>query len=68
MRTTVATKEGIPIVCRKHQNEIMRQTEKGFIFCRKCKRNRIARDRNSILRDMCGTSARAAKLDMGLSF
>ena len=30
------------------------------------KRNADARARNQILRDLCGTSARAAKEDMGL--
>lgn len=30
------------------------------------KTNRINRERNEVLKDICGTSARAAKLDMGL--
>lgn len=30
------------------------------------KRNAYKREENQILRDMCGTSARSARLDMGL--
>lgn len=66
MNDSIETKDGLPIVCKKHTTEIMRQKASGFIYCRSCMRNRIARDRNAILRDLCGTSARAAKKDMGL--
>ena len=42
--------------------------ERGY--CKKClqrnQRNAAARARNQILRDICGTSARAAREDMGL--
>jgi len=58
--------KGKPVVCPKHENEILRQTNKYNRFCPRCKRNSIARARNQILRDVCGTSARAAKIDMGL--
>lgn len=33
---------------------------------KRLKSNRYAREKNEMLRDLCGTSARAAKLDMGL--
>lgn len=33
---------------------------------RKIRRNKQRRAKNRILRDLCGTSARAARLDMGL--
>ena len=66
MNTKPAVREGLPVVCPKHKLYQMRETEKGFIFCAHCRRNRIARDRNSILREVCGTSARAAREDMGL--
>jgi len=58
--------EGIPVVCKKHNGQVMKLSVNKMPFCPICKRNRIARDRNSILRELCGTSARAAKLDMGL--
>ena len=32
----------------------------------KITRNRYARERNQILRDLCGTSARQARIDMGM--
>lgn len=34
--------------------------------CKFCKRNQYARERNAALRELCGTSARAAREDMGL--
>ena len=67
MKTIPAVKDCFPIHCRKHINEQMRQNPvTGHIFCRSCHKNRVARDKNSILRDLCGTSARAAREDMGL--
>ena len=66
MRNEYAVINGIPVVCRKHENETMRKTQLGFMFCPICKRNQVARVRNEILRDICGTSARQAKIDMGL--
>ena len=44
-------------------------------FCESCgkangariRRNQAARDRNAILREMCGTSAAAARRDMGMA-
>jgi hypothetical protein len=33
---------------------------------KKAQRNQVSRERNAILREVCGTSARAARLDMGL--
>jgi hypothetical protein len=62
----VITEDGIYVTCKKHFNQGMRKTQSGFIFCPICKRNQIARARNEILRDICGTSARAAKEDMGI--
>ena len=34
--------------------------------CPSCDRNREARLKNMVLRELCGTSAKAAKEDMGL--
>lgn len=66
MKHQFATLDEGAITCKKHQQETMRKTNSGFIFCPICKRNQIARARNEILRDICGTSARVARLDMGL--
>ena len=35
-------------------------------YCRKLKRNSYKREENQVLKDLCGTSARSARLDMGI--
>jgi hypothetical protein len=35
-------------------------------YYKKLKRNAYNREKNQILKDLCGTSARQAKIDMGL--
>mgnify|MGYP001359603492 CR=1 FL=1 len=35
-------------------------------LCKKLKRNEKKREENQILQDLCGTSARQARIDMGL--
>ena len=46
---------------------LVRQKEKALKeFMKREKRNRNRREQNAILRDLCGTSARAAREDMGL--
>lgn len=57
--------ETLPVTCNKHKNEVMRQGKNEVMFCPFCRKNQIAREQNQILRDICGTSARAAKADMG---
>lgn len=46
------------------------RTDPGCVVCRKRRqtkrRNRDARIRNQLLSELCGTSARAAREDMGL--
>ena len=38
----------------------------GWWFCPKCLRNKNKREQNAALRELCGTSARAAREDMGM--
>ena len=52
------------LVCRIHRTPISKSH--GRFFCLKCQRNADARAKNQILRDMCGTSAAAARRDMGI--
>ena len=67
MKTSIALdSNGIPVICQKHIHEKITRTERGILFCPSCNRNKRAREKNQILRELCGTSARAAKLDMGL--
>jgi len=37
-----------------------------YVYCPKCRRNKRRRMDNAALRELCGTSARAAREDMGL--
>ena len=37
-----------------------------YDYKKRQERNRIRRERNQMLRDLCGTSAKAAREDMGL--
>lgn len=67
MKHIYVTVDGIPVVCRKHENETMRVATSGYQYCPICKRNSVRRAQNQILRDITGTSARAAREDMGLS-
>jgi len=55
------------VTCKKHPQEIIKTDATGKLYCPKCRRNRDRRLQNAMLRDLCGTSARAARLDMGLS-
>jgi len=66
MKTKEALRNGFPVVCKIHVNDVMKEKENGFIFCRKCHINKVKRQRNEIFRELCGTSARAAREDMGL--
>jgi len=52
------------LVCKKHRAPISKRN--GKFFCVKCQRNAAARAKNQILRDICGTSAAAARRDMGI--
>ena len=52
------------LVCVQHKTPINKQN--GVFFCGKCRKNRRMRDQNATLRELCGTSARAAREDMGL--
>lgn len=49
------------LVCVIHKTPISKSH--GRFFCLKCQRNRDKRIKNQILRDMCGTSAAAARRD-----
>ena len=51
--------------CPKHKADLKRDGN-GILHCPKCRRNRLKRQENEILRMLCGTSARAARADMGL--
>jgi hypothetical protein len=58
------------IICKKPAVDDRRTC--GAAICqrkhlKRCKRNARRRAENAILRDLCGTSARAARIDMGLS-
>lgn len=53
--------------CQKHVGYFMRQDKKTLRqYCPQCEKNANKRAENQILRDLCGTSARAAREDMGL--
>ena len=54
-----------PQTCRKH-DVLMRHDRNGVYHCPTCRRNFNRRAVDSLLRDLCGTSARAARKDMGL--
>lgn len=47
--------------CCIHKTPISKKH--GRFFCLKCQRNADARAKNQILRDICGTSAAAARRD-----
>lgn len=53
--------------CTKHPNQRIRQDKRtGYLYCSRCRVNRNRRIQNAALHELCGTSARAARLDMGL--
>ena len=55
------------MTCSKHAAQPMKVYPISHkIYCPKCERNLQRRVENEILRDLCGTSARAAREDMGL--
>lgn len=58
------------IKCSKHPSAKMKSEyddRRGICFyCPVCRRNRERRLQNAALRELCGTSARAAREDMGL--
>lgn len=53
--------------CRKHKGQIVKldKTTKQ-IYCPKCRINARRRAENAILQELCGTSVKAARADMGL--
>ena len=55
-----------PITCTKHNTPIKQDKKTKHLYCPKCRRNRNARIKNILLRDICGISAAAARRDMGL--
>lgn len=65
-----------PMKCSKHPRENMRRESRpgalGSLspivryYCPACRRNRQRRAQNEALRTICGTSAAAARRDMGL--
>jgi len=56
------------LVCKKHVYNVRFVVDKKtqLYYCPKCRANQKARARNAVLRELCGTSAAAAKRDMGL--
>ena len=54
------------IKCKKHNIDVSIDKKTGKLYCKKCRKNRLAREKNQVLRLLTGTSARQARLDMGL--
>ncbi len=56
------------LVCKKHVYNVRFVIDKHtqLYYCPKCRKNQNARARNTVLRELTGTSAAAAKRDMGL--
>ncbi len=52
--------------CAKHPGIAIKKGRSGKYYCPKCRRNSAAREKNAVLRELCGTSAAAARRDMGL--
>ena len=50
---------------RKSKTEYTNEKDARQAYA-KALRNKNAREKNELLRDLCGTSARVARLDMGL--
>lgn len=63
--TNVVTKE-VRIVGRYGSTVRFKTREEALADYRRLERNAFNRERNQVLRDITGTSARAARLDMGL--
>lgn len=63
MLKTTEYENGV-LICTKHRTPISKRN--GKFFCVKCRRNLATRAKNQILRDICGTSAAAARRDMGI--
>ncbi len=54
------------MICKKHNLPLRICKKEQLFFCPKCRRNRKRREQNAMLRELCGTSAKAARADMGL--
>ena len=56
--------------CVKHPQQRLKEIHKAdghtYRYCPRCRRNARRRAENAALRELCGTSARAARIDMGL--
>ena len=52
--------------CKKHGDIVRTDRHSGSRHCPKCRKNLQARQKNAILRELCGTSAAAARRDMGM--
>lgn len=52
------------LICANHGTTISKRN--GKFYCAQCQRNKNARIKNQMLRNICGTSAAAAKRDMGI--
>ena len=62
------------ITCIKHPTQAIKRESHAVgltfvpvFYCPRCHVNRSRRSKNAVLRELCGTSARAAREDMGLS-
>jgi len=51
---------------KMRQNKIVNDKQEAIVLMRKWNLNASKRLQNNMLRDLCGTSARQARLDMGL--
>ena len=54
------------IKCRMHNIELSIDKETKKLYCKKCRKNKIAREKNLVLQILTGQSARQAKIDIGL--
>lgn len=54
------------IKCARHNQWLSIDKRTQRPYCPKCRRNRDRKLQNAALRNICGTSARAAREDMGL--
>jgi Zn finger protein HypA/HybF involved in hydrogenase expression len=54
------------MTCTKHETQAIKQDTQGKLYCPRCRSNAYKREINASLRELCGTSARAAREDMGL--
>lgn len=55
------------LTCTKHPTQHIKQNPRTkTLYCPQCRRNAVRRETNQMLSNLCGTSARAAREDMGL--